>query len=486
MKYITTALSVFVALTCLSAQTINITGTVSSCSGDPISGAIVNLVSEDIQEEVTSTTDAEGSYTIDYTVPVGVGDAALFQGPQYSLMNRELKLVLTLTASVSVEFRDLSGKLIQDINFSTLDNGKHLLALPELKDAGLYFMTLNIGNTKYYHRVLFSSTGFLTQLQSNVSGLTQNNNMLSKQSALAETLEISATGFTTQIAAIDNLESTIDVVLLTTAEFEEGDGECPAPVVNDGPEFKIVHFAVGSADATLFIFPTGKTMIFDSGTEDMGKNQIVPFLERHGIDHLDYYAETHRHPDHSDGRIPLEDAGMINSNTDVWNAEGKKLSKYEYEDEFELEGTSWFVYNISDSDLYEAAEENEKSFSMRIEYNGFVYTGTGDEGSFSQDRFLNEHPDLVEAHVRYTAHHGYDAPNTDFLKATNPYLVTISNQSANVSKWEDATSGNSRETEVVVTGDVGHVIIRASGGGEGEWSYEFCAQTKSCIMDYIP
>ncbi len=69
---------------------------------------------------------------------------------------------------------------------------------------------------------------------------------------------------------------------------------------------KIVIFSVQSADSTLIIFPNKKTMMIDSATDEKFASVVLPFLKRHGITHLDYYAETHRHRDHIGGRALLE------------------------------------------------------------------------------------------------------------------------------------------------------------------------------------
>jgi len=279
-----------------------------------------------------------------------------------------------------------------------------------------------------------------------------------------------------------------------------------------GQELKFVIFSVNSADATLIIFPTGKTMMVDSGTEAMNIARVMPFLQRHGIDHLDYYVDTHGHKDHYGGRAPMTAAGIIDDDTKAWNKflddgtpakhaqvyynstdEGAK--ELFYESQFQMEGTNWFISNREDVEFFDTGNANVNSLAFRMEYNGFIYSHGGDEARLSMNRYLADHPDLVEAHVRNTAHHMRGPINKDYFVATNADLWVISNipgMSANKETYNllldtvvelEAIEGNDKEHEVVITGDVGHIIIRASG--EGEWSYETCLDYNNCVFDYI-
>ncbi|NQY08799.1 MAG: hypothetical protein HRT71_04695 [Flavobacteriales bacterium] len=108
-----------------------------------------------------------------------------------------------------------------------------------------------------------------------------------------------------------------------------------------------------------------------------------------------------------------------------------------------------------------------------MEYNGFVYTTGGDEGKSSMERFMADHPDLVRAHVRKTAHHLYGPLNSDFLKLTNPYLFIISNKESNMNtlgkafdknfipaiNWLHANNKRLSDPGYAITGTVGNVYI---------------------------
>ena len=255
---------------------------------------------------------------------------------------------------------------------------------------------------------------------------------------------------------------------------------------SDG-ELKIVVFDVGHGDSTLIVFPTGKTMLVDSGAENACRNNVLPFLKRHGIDHFDYYVETHPHGDHVKGAPVLRESGHINSKTITWD-----WKTHDYEDQFILEGTRFFITNAYDTNL-NGSGANENSLAFRLSYNGFLYSAGGDEYDISQNRFLSEYRSLVKAHVRNTAHHMVGPVSKNFLVATDPYLFIVSFRSRSLSSMPSAFRSaigtlekNGRLKEWVSTGDsdVGHIVIRSSG--QENWSYSFCPETGSCVFDYIP
>jgi beta-lactamase superfamily II metal-dependent hydrolase len=63
----------------------------------------------------------------------------------------------------------------------------------------------------------------------------------------------------------------------------------------------IHHINVGQGDATLFISPTGKTLLIDGGDTGKGTNKVLPYLQAHGIIRLDFVIASHYHADHIGG-----------------------------------------------------------------------------------------------------------------------------------------------------------------------------------------
>jgi beta-lactamase superfamily II metal-dependent hydrolase len=218
---------------------------------------------------------------------------------------------------------------------------------------------------------------------------------------------------------------------------------------------------VGHGDSSLIIFPDGKTMLVDAGNESKGRTVVAKFLRDHSIEHLDYYVETHDHGDHVDGRPALDE--FIDSRTTKWD-----WKTHRYGDRFNLGGAEWFITNAYDRSFH-GGDANKNSLSYRIEYNDFVYSASGDQATNSMDRLEEDHPDLVRADVRNTAHHGVGPVSSSFLEMTDPEIFVVSAPS---SSWVRSAYRDTGK-KIYVTGRDGHVIIRASGGGD--WQHETCS-----------
>ena len=63
---------------------------------------------------------------------------------------------------------------------------------------------------------------------------------------------------------------------------------------------KIYHIDVDQADATLFITPSGSTLLVDAGKNGHG-SRIKKILQQEGINRIDHFVNTHYHKDHYGG-----------------------------------------------------------------------------------------------------------------------------------------------------------------------------------------
>ncbi|MCU0858135.1 MAG: MBL fold metallo-hydrolase, partial [Pontiellaceae bacterium] len=63
----------------------------------------------------------------------------------------------------------------------------------------------------------------------------------------------------------------------------------------------LITFDIGHANSELFVVPDGKTMLFDTGTETACRDKIIPFLQYHGINQINYVIRSHEHADHVGG-----------------------------------------------------------------------------------------------------------------------------------------------------------------------------------------
>ena len=239
-------------------------------------------------------------------------------------------------------------------------------------------------------------------------------------------------------------------------------------------EWTIVALDVSHGVSVLMLLPTGKTLLIDTGTEQMCKERVIPFLDRNKIipDHL---WITHYHEDHNGG------AGLIMEKY-------KGLTKKDYKDfntgdQFEFEKVNVTILN-SYQDGINSADENPKSLSMRMEYKGFVYTHGGDIYGQNQRQILQRYannPDFLKTHVYHANHHFHGSVDENYLKTIDPYLFIVSGEEhiygrgaytqqvqRNVLSY--LRKEHKRLIEDLLSFETGHIVIRAADGNN--WNYE--------------
>src|SRR5918996_1044333 len=76
---------------------------------------------------------------------------------------------------------------------------------------------------------------------------------------------------------------------------------------------------VGQGDATLMLFPNGKTLLIDAGPPGAGKAYLLPLFEELGIKAIDALVISHYDLDHLGGvpEIPLGKDGLPNTEDDI-------------------------------------------------------------------------------------------------------------------------------------------------------------------------
>lgn len=241
-------------------------------------------------------------------------------------------------------------------------------------------------------------------------------------------------------------------------------------------ELTIVSFDVSHGTSVLIFLPTGKTLLIDTGTEQMCKERVIPFLERHQIV-PDYLWITHYHDDHCGGEGLLKE-------------KYKGITKKDYKDfntgdRFEFEKMNVTILN-SYQDGADKEDENPKSLSIRMEYKGFVYTHGGDIYGQNQHQILQRYAqkkDLgrLRTHIYHANHHFHGSVDEYYLKTIDPYLFIVSGEEhiygrgaytqqvqRNVLTY--LKNEHKRLLEDLLSFEVGHVVIRAADGKR--WNYE--------------
>ncbi len=220
------------------------------------------------------------------------------------------------------------------------------------------------------------------------------------------------------------------------------------------PEVEIVFLSVGQGDAIFIRSVHGKLFLIDGGglpgnIGDPGKDTLLPFLERRGINYIDAVVATHPHYDHIKGLFAIMDSCSVGvllkpaipkwltSDLDyalVSLAEKKGVQVVELAQDGWIDsgdGVKMLVLSppvdLKQSSVgYVADELNDLSLVMKMTFMDFTLLLTGDAGEVPLDVILKRGGDL-EAGVLKVPHHGAkDALGFDIVNSIRPRVSVIS------------------------------------------------------------
>ena len=233
------------------------------------------------------------------------------------------------------------------------------------------------------------------------------------------------------------LLSVLSFVFLTGCEPVQQQVNCPIcecpevnPVVYE--EKLLVHFIdVNQGDAALIQY--GDTeMLIDCGTRGQGQN-VVDFLEEHGVDTLEYLMISHPDFDHMSGCYSVLD--QISTNTVIMNGEERDNSFYTevmslidterviIADPFDDWSIGPAQLNILQANNH-MDDVNMNSIIAQLTYGDTEVLFTGDCDHECEDLLLDKD---IESDILKVAHHGTKfATAIDFLEKVKPEISIIS------------------------------------------------------------
>jgi len=239
-------------------------------------------------------------------------------------------------------------------------------------------------------------------------------------------------------------------------------------------DMNIISFYVDHGDAVFIDLPNGETLMIDTGTRQNNERYVVPFLKRHlpkieaGNQRIDHIFITHWHYDHFQGLGSLLehfDIGSVRYNLaappnyygdyddfddpdDPYgfgidpDGNTTRFRPVHSEDFFvgnqlELGGAEITILNAArhpDNDTWnfiDYVHRNERSLSIRLEHNGFVYSAGGDTYQRAQGAMLSHFdPGFLRSHVFHANHHFHGGIAGEYLLATEPVLFLTSANAA--------------------------------------------------------
>lgn len=197
-----------------------------------------------------------------------------------------------------------------------------------------------------------------------------------------------------------------------------------------------VHYLdVGQGDATL-IKCGDMTMLIDAGDNSQGMN-VRTYLEKQGIERLDYVIGTHPDADHIGGLdvvIYNFDCGTIlmpdeEKDTKTYDDVVQAIKSKSYKITLPEVGTTYSlgearVTVIAPNDDY--TDANNSSIGILLEFGDTTFLFTGDAEEEAERDILANGID-ISADVYKAGHHGSrTASSEEFLEAVKPEAVVIS------------------------------------------------------------
>jgi competence protein ComEC len=216
------------------------------------------------------------------------------------------------------------------------------------------------------------------------------------------------------------------------------------------PSLLAVHFLnVGQGDCILIQTPQARNILIDGGGTpysdfDVGKNTVIPYLRREGINQIDVMFLTHPDLDHLEGLLSVLEEMKVNlvvdSGLECQDAnyldfkslvkKKKNISYYQTEagDKIKISPDLEFVIlnPIKSSDNCDEGDFNNNSIVLKLHYKDAKFLFTGDIEKNAEENLLVDNC-LLKSDILKVAHHGSDSSTGEsFLNSVDPEIAVIS------------------------------------------------------------
>ena len=209
-------------------------------------------------------------------------------------------------------------------------------------------------------------------------------------------------------------------------------------------DLKIYFIDVGQGDSTLIITPTNKKILIDSGGSetgsfDVGKNTLVPYLLDRKIISLDYICISHFDSDHCDGfkyllnNIKVKNIILSKQYETTNNFEEilsiaykKKINILKVEAGNILNIDKFVRIKIFSPGKVLTNDINDNSIVMKLEYNKFSCLFTGDISKKIEQDLVQKYGNELESTILKVAHHGSKTSSDEsFINRVAPKISLI-------------------------------------------------------------
>lgn len=187
---------------------------------------------------------------------------------------------------------------------------------------------------------------------------------------------------------------------------------------------------------------------------DLGTNtslpQIQEVIKAAGIDHVEYFFNSHPHVDHIGGFMPLVasgfpvgamitffDRGLIDDSVRQYQAiqtaqeHNIQIIDMKSEDTVPFGNAEMTAYRIPDDRLSWVKGPNDRSALLMVRYKACSILLGADVESRSQFLLLEKYKDCFQADILKYPHHGADPIEIPFLEAVNPEFIVFTGTAHN-------------------------------------------------------
>ncbi len=261
-----------------------------------------------------------------------------------------------------------------------------------------------------------------------------------------------------------------------------------------GMERESTHAASSnSGDGILIITPSGKTMVVDTNV-NANTPYLVYALQELGIDKIDYFVNTHPHPDHIGGFAILarhiEIGEIFTPPATMYTKVGTSANVNKFRQVVEGKDIKWSymaegdtltldkdveikVYNPPADLDWGTVNENEWSIAMKLTYKDSSYFLGGDIGNdlvrYKRDtinQMITKYGDELKTDIVKMNHHGGDNSQSnpqEWLDTVQAklYVGTFHTVSYDVAYFRMASTG----ADVLHTALDGTVVVYTTGDG---------------------
>jgi len=210
------------------------------------------------------------------------------------------------------------------------------------------------------------------------------------------------------------------------------------PSMPAGPSLRLTMLDVGQGDALLIGTPHGAHLLVDCGpaspASDAGRETILPFLAREGIDTLDWLLISHGHSDHVGGLRSLLSSGRVRA----LGAPAPLARRLAAE-------TGREVIPLSAGDMIDAdpaircqilwpargispgSDGNDASLVLRLQYGSTGFLLAGDAGMGVENVLVRHFGTFLRAECLKVAHHAsLTSAGDEFLAKVAPRIALVS------------------------------------------------------------